>query len=126
MAASTPEAHRVDLPSSQLHLQVSGQTENDPPTMILIPGLSGGIASYEPLLAFSGVERGYRVVRFELEGQGLSPLSRKELSIAVFVRSVKEVLDHVGAREAVVVGHSMGGVSLTNPHEESIRMIWSV
>ena len=114
MAAVTPEADRVDLPSGQLHVQVTGQTErNDSPTMIFIPGLSGGIASYEPLLALSGVEKKYRVVRFELEGQGLSPLSRKELSIAVFVRSVKEVLEHVGSEEAVVVGHSMGGVRRT-------------
>jgi len=50
-------------------------------------------------------------VTFDLEGAGLSPSSNgAPVSIDGFSKSVREVLDFVGAKEAVVVGHSMGGL----------------
>ena len=62
------------------------------------------------MITASNVEKTHKVIKFDLEGHGLSPLSGQDLSIPVYANSVKEVLDNAGVKQAVVVAHSMGGV----------------
>jgi pimeloyl-ACP methyl ester carboxylesterase len=51
----------------------------------------------------------YRVVTLDLAGHGESAGSRSAWTMAAFGEDVKAVVEAVGAREVVLVGHSMGG-----------------
>ena len=53
---------------------------------------------------------GWRVLNPSLPGFGGSdPLSWSELSMSALSDGIGELLDHVGAQSAVILGHSMGG-----------------
>ncbi|ORY28180.1 putative hydrolase [Naematelia encephala] len=111
LTVASPDPKLVKLPSGWIHLDTTGAESGD--TIIFIHGLGGNSTNFAPLISASGVEKTYRVVTFDFEGHGLSPLSGDGLSIATIAESVKEVLDHVGAKTAVVVGHSAGGLVAT-------------
>jgi pimeloyl-ACP methyl ester carboxylesterase len=50
-----------------------------------------------------------RVVTIDLAGHGASGRDRKEWTIAAFGEDVRAVVDALGLRRVVLVGHSMGG-----------------
>jgi pimeloyl-ACP methyl ester carboxylesterase len=60
-------------------------------------------AQIEPL------SRDYQVVTLDLAGHGQSGSARREWSIAAFGSDVAAVVAHLAVRDAVLVGHSMGG-----------------
>lgn len=109
--STAPDVNLVKLPSGSLHVWVGGVTSSSAPTAIFVHGLGGWHTNYLPIIAASGIDKTHRVVAFDLEGMGQSPASGNAVTIDTCAESVKEVLDYVGAAKAVVVGHSMGGVS---------------
>lgn len=52
--------------------------------------------------------RKYRTILVDLPGHGMSSKSAMRYDFDLFAESVRAVLDAVGVRKAVVVGHSMG------------------
>lgn len=53
--------------------------------------------------------RDHRVVTLDLAGHGASGRDRKEWTIGAFGEDVRAVVDALGLRQVVLVGHSMGG-----------------
>lgn len=51
----------------------------------------------------------YRVVAIDLAGHGQSGLGRKDYKTSGFADDVEHVIDSLGLKKAVLVGHSMGG-----------------
>ncbi|MFJ4438108.1 alpha/beta fold hydrolase [Streptomyces sp. NPDC088923] len=96
-AARTPVLHVAESPAS-------GATA---PPLVLIHGLAGSLAWWDPVLpALSGL----RVLRFDLLGHGASPKPRAaDYGMAEEARLVAARLDGLGVRRATVVGHSTGG-----------------
>jgi pimeloyl-ACP methyl ester carboxylesterase len=86
------------------------------PTIIFIHGLGGWHKNYEPIVRKAQLAKTHRIVYFDLEGLGLSPLTGSPITIETYAQSVKEVLDHVGVQRAVVIGHSMGGGGGDHPN----------
>ena len=97
---------------SGLNVNVSGNL--DGPAVIFIHGLGGNSTNFIPVIRHAQLGETYKIITFDLEGFGLSPLSGKEVSTESYVDSVKAVLDQASVDKATVVGHSMGGVSLTS------------
>lgn len=104
----------MTLPSGQkLHIEDNGfKATNDP--LIFIHGLGGASTSFFPLLKASGLDESRRVIMVDWEGHGLSPLTgSEELTIEALARSYLDVMDMLNLEKAVVVGHSLGGVSFS-------------
>lgn len=105
---------RLTLPSGlNLHVEhtspppgVSAAQE----AILFIHGLGGSGANIGPVIEASGLASTRKIITFDLEGHGLSPLSGNEVSIANYAESARAVLDVHGVEKAVVIGHSMGGV----------------
>lgn len=81
-------------------------------------GLGSSTTFYETALSLSKLASQYRLVRYDFDGHGLSPLSSNTegaVSIESLAEDLKEVMDLVGVKQAKgVVGHSMSGlVALT-------------
>jgi pimeloyl-ACP methyl ester carboxylesterase len=89
------------------HYELSGPPEG--PTVVLVPGLSVPFSTWDrnaPALAAAG----FRVLRYEHYGRGLSDRPRLRYDLDLFVEQLAELLPALGLRRpALLVGLSMGG-----------------
>jgi pyruvate dehydrogenase E2 component (dihydrolipoamide acetyltransferase) len=103
-AASGPEVQTADVGGRKVSYAGTGQ---DGDVVLLVHGFGGDRNSWlflqEPLAAR------HRVYALDLPGHGTSGKDVGDGSIAILADAVVGVLDAVGAGQAHLVGHSMGG-----------------
>lgn len=106
-----PDANRKVLNSTSkaLHVELSGP--ESAPVILFFHGLGGSLNFFRPAIEVAGLDKTHRLVLFDLEGHGRSPLSSASLSIEGFAQDAKALLDDMGVKKVHVVGHSMGGVN---------------
>ncbi len=92
------------------------------PDVVLLHGLgdsSTGWQFIEPVL----VRAGYRVTVWDALGAGRSDKPSGDYSIQAHVQRLEGMLDALGVRQAVLVGHSLGGtvaLRMTEEHPEKV------
>lgn len=77
------------------------------PTVVLVHGWSCDRSYWQDQV--EPLSRHSQVVTLDLGGHGDSGSGRREWTIAAFGSDVASVVTHLGLREVVLVGHSMGG-----------------
>jgi pimeloyl-ACP methyl ester carboxylesterase len=87
-----------------IRFQVSGQGE---PTLVLVHGWAFDHHVWDGQVP--ALSARHRVVTLDLAGHGESGGSRAAWTMAAFGEDVKAVVEAVGAKQVVLVGHSMGG-----------------
>ena len=90
--------------SNPIHYDVTGRGE---PTLVLVHGWAFDRHLWDghaPRLAAR-----HRVVTLDLPGHGESGRQRGKWTMAAFGEDVKAVVEAVGAKDVLLVGHSMGG-----------------
>ena len=95
-----------------LHVEAFGP--DDAPTIVLVPGWTEPLQIWD-LLTRGLLGRGFRVVSFDLRGQGRSgPAVDDDYAIARFGEDVEAVLAAAcgGRDDVILAGHSMGGMSI--------------
>jgi 3-oxoadipate enol-lactonase len=76
--------------------------------LFLLHGIGGGKEAWASNLpAFA--QAGYRVLAWDMPGYGASS-TIEPYTIDLLARSLVRLIDHVGARRNLVLGHSMGGM----------------
>lgn len=104
-AAATVEGTRArSADGLPIRYQVTGKGE---PTIVLVHGWAFDRSLWDgqvPRLATR-----HRVVTLDLAGHGESGRQRAQWTMGAFGEDVKAVVEAVGAKEVVLVGHSMGG-----------------
>ena len=109
-----PDRFLVTLEDGKsLHVEVTGPTESDLTPIVFVHGLGGSSTNWTPLIDVSGLAKQRRVLTFDLEGHGLSPLYTTNISIEEYANSVAHVMNNAGIQKAIIVGHSMGGLIVT-------------
>ena len=83
--------------------------ERDRPALVFVHGLGANLTNFEHI-APPFHEAGWRVAGLDLPGFGLSGKPHRDYTIAGFAGHLSGFLDHLGARRAVLVGHSLGGL----------------
>jgi non-heme chloroperoxidase len=101
------EAFKVETEDGAL---LDGVVAGDGPLVVLSHGWTGNRSVWEPVAARL-VKRGRRVVLYDQRGHGASTMGPEEPTIARLGADLEAVLRAVNAREAVVAGHSMGGMA---------------
>jgi aminoacrylate hydrolase len=91
---------------AELAVHVDGQG----PDLMLVTGLGGTAAFWDPAVA--GLTRNFRLIRFDQRGIAASTRGTAATTIAQLGHDAEAVLDHVGSKRAVLLGHSTGGVIL--------------
>ena len=86
------------------HLFVE-DTETDRPAVVFIHGLGATTTFYDPLVA--GLGDAYRLVRFDLDGHGRSPV-QGPISVPAFADDVAALIATLPEKRAHVVAHSLG------------------
>lgn len=88
--------------TDRLHVEDSGTPG---PAVVLVHGLGGTTTFYDPVVP--ALSEHFRVLRFDLEGHGRSPLGG-HVSIATYTRDLAALIESHSDGHAHVVGHSMG------------------
>jgi pimeloyl-ACP methyl ester carboxylesterase len=83
----------------------------DGPWVVLPHCWMGSMAVWSRVAAVL-VERGYRVVRYDQRGHGESTVGSDGCTVERLGTDLLEVLEAVDARDAVLAGHSMGGITI--------------
>ncbi|KAI0007415.1 alpha/beta-hydrolase [Xylariaceae sp. FL0662B] len=76
-------------------------------TILFVHGLGGTTNAFQPLVPDL---RAYDLVRFDFSGHGRSSVPSTALSIESYVADCEAVISHLGLKDIVVVGHSIGGL----------------
>lgn len=102
--------------SKKLHYADSHALESNPPssplTIILVHGLGSSQNYYAPVLP--SLSPKYRCITFDTYGNARSKFDGKEHTVQTIAADVVGILDALEIREkVVVVGHSMGGMTVT-------------
>jgi pimeloyl-ACP methyl ester carboxylesterase len=104
-AASGLVAQMVRVPLGGVHVLRPGQGS---PTVMFLHGVSLDSSSWTPL-AWAAGERALPWLLVDIPGFGGSDPLRGPTSLDELCAALVDVLDHLGAGEVHVVGHSMGG-----------------
>jgi len=92
-----------------VHVVQDGRPEA--PTLLLIHGLAGSTAWWDPVVPI--LARDFRVVRVDLLGHGKSPSPRDGYDTATQASNIAAAVDALGVSRFSIVGHSTGGYVAT-------------
>jgi pimeloyl-ACP methyl ester carboxylesterase len=114
----------AELPEGMVHYELAGSTDAQP--VVLISGLSVPCSSWDPTFK-ALMEAGFRVLRYDLYGRGVSDRPDISYDQGLFDRQLGNLLGALGVGERVdLVGWSMGGaisVVFADRHPESVRRL---
>lgn len=107
-----PEGRPLVVPTQDgAHLAVTVAGPTDGPTVVLSHCWTGSQAIWATV-ARRLVLGGHRVVLYDQRGHGASTGGDAAPSIAALGEDLRAVLDATGATDVVLVGHSMGGMTI--------------
>jgi len=99
----------IKLPCGETHYELKGSGE----AVVLVHGYATPYFIYDKIFDFL-VEKGYKVLRYDLFGRGLSERVSGDYTPALFARQLKELTDALLPGERFFLfGTSMGGAIVT-------------
>jgi pimeloyl-ACP methyl ester carboxylesterase len=105
-ARSAHGGHCVELGDGVTHYRLEGPTDAQP--LILVHGATVPLWEFDFLVPELG-RAGFRTLRFDLYGHGLSDRPPIDYTLELFVRQTLELLEAVELpRPAALLGHSLG------------------
>ena len=96
----------IRLSDGFTHYELSGPRNGQP--VVLVHGFSVPYFVFDPTFSYL-VGAGFRVLRYDLFGRGLSDRPYIRYNLNVFVGQLKELLDVLGFKQVHLIGLSMGG-----------------
>jgi pimeloyl-ACP methyl ester carboxylesterase len=111
----------VELPDVTIAYDIAGDAEGEP--IVLICGCGAPAVGWFALVQLLA-EAGYRILTFDNRGMPPSSSPPAPYSIGEMVADTLGLCDHLGLKDAIFVGHSMGGwiaEVLAADHPERVR-----
>ncbi|WP_299402933.1 3-oxoadipate enol-lactonase [uncultured Roseobacter sp.] len=96
----------LDLGDVRLHYRVDGP--DDGPPVVFANSLGTDLRLWDPILPH--LPGGLRIIRFDKRGHGLSTCPPSPYTMGALVTDTERLLDHLGVRDCVFVGLSIGGM----------------
>jgi pimeloyl-ACP methyl ester carboxylesterase len=96
----------IALTDGITHYELGGPEDGNP--IVLVHGFSTPYFIFDNTFEFL-VKAGFRVLRYDLFGRGLSDRPRTDYNIHLFVRQLKDLLDALEIKQINLIGLSMGG-----------------
>ena len=111
----------LKLPDAEIYFEVHG---DGPPLLFCsVTGCDHQAWKFHQVREFS---RDHKVILFDYRGTGKSSKAVLKYSIKMFTEDAAALLDHLDAEQAIVCGHSMGGVVaqlLALDHPEKVKKL---
>ena len=95
----------LSLPDAEIYYETHG--EGSPFLFCSVTGLDHQAWKFHQVREFA---RDHRVILFDYRGTGKSSKTVQKYSIPMFAADAAALLDHLNVEQAIVCGHSMGGV----------------
>lgn len=96
----------VSTAAGSIHVKVSGS--EDGPVVVFSNSLGTDLRIWDQML--SHLPAGLRIIRYDKRGHGLSDMPGGEWGMGDHVADAAAVMDALGAKDAVIVGLSIGGM----------------
>ena len=96
----------ADLGDVRLHYRVDGP--DDGPPVVFANSLGTDMRLWDPILPL--LPESLRLIRFDKRGHGLSTCPPSPYSMGALVTDAEQLLDHLGVKDCVFVGLSIGGM----------------
>ncbi len=96
----------ADLGDVQLHYRTDGNPDGAP--IVFANSLGTDLRLWDNVLPH--LPDGLRIIRFDKRGHGLSSQPPGPYSMGALIRDTEALLDHLGVRDCVFVGLSIGGM----------------
>jgi pimeloyl-ACP methyl ester carboxylesterase len=96
--------------------------EGKGPVIVLLHGFLGSLDIWNEFT--EALVQDFRIVRIDLPGHGETGNFSENHSMGFMAERVKEVMDQLGIRESVIIGHSMGGfvaLAYASRHPGSVK-----
>lgn len=104
-AKASSSGRFLDVGDARIHYRVTGPRGGEP--VVLIMGLGWDMSGWDPTLPYL---EGYRLLRLDNRGAGLSDAPDRPYSIAQMARDTIRVMDAAGMSAAHVYGASLGSM----------------
>lgn len=104
------DEHEVESPDGAV-LAMADVGERDGPTVVLSHCWMGSRTMWAGV-ARRLVERGHRVIAYDQRGHGASSIGDEGCTIEALAADLAVILERADARDAVLAGHSMGGMTI--------------
>lgn len=91
-----------------LHVHYTDEGDPEGAPVVFANSLGTDLRLWDSLLA--EMPRGLRLIRYDKRGHGLSDCPKAPYSMGALVGDAEKLLDHLGVRECVFVGLSIGGL----------------
>lgn len=108
-AAHPPAGRFVDVEGASIHYVVTAPQGSLAGTVALVHGASGNESDLRLPLGDLLTARGFRVISLDRPGHGWSQRSEDSSSPALQARQIRQALEKIGVRQAIVAGHSLAG-----------------
>ncbi|MBQ7595221.1 MAG: alpha/beta hydrolase [Clostridia bacterium] len=113
----------IKLPCGETHYEIKGSGE----PIVLVHGFATPYFIYDKIFVFF-VEKGYKVLRYDLLGRGLSERVKGRYTPELFARQLKELSDELIKEDKfILMGTSMGGAvtaAFTAMNPERVKKIF--
>ena len=96
-----------DTGEVRLHYRVDGPDDGAP--VVFSNSLGTDMRLGDPILPL--LPKGLRIIRYDKRGHGLSSCPSGNYSMGSLVTDVERLMDHLGVRDSVFVGLSIGGMT---------------
>jgi 3-oxoadipate enol-lactonase len=96
----------ADLGDLRLHYRIDGDPAGAP--LVFANSLGTDLRLWDKVVAL--LPPGLKVIRYDMRGHGLSDAPAAPYAMGTLVRDLERLLDHLGVRDAVLVGLSIGGM----------------
>ena len=98
--------HMADLGDVRLHYRIDGPDDGAP--VVFANSLGTDMRLWDPILPL--LPPGLRILRYDKRGHGLSTCPDAPYAMGSLVGDVERLMDHLGFRDALFVGLSIGGL----------------
>ncbi|WP_292290695.1 3-oxoadipate enol-lactonase [Marivita sp.] len=97
----------AELDGIRLHYRIDGDPDGAP--VIFANSLGTDLRLWDKLIARMP-RTGLSYIRYDARGHGLSDCPERPYPMGILVRDAEQLMDHLGVRDAVFVGLSIGGM----------------
>ncbi|KIN61922.1 3-oxoadipate enol-lactonase [Sulfitobacter noctilucicola] len=97
----------LDTGDVRLHYRVDGP--DDGPPVVFSNSLGTDLRLWDPILPM--LPKGLRLIRYDKRGHGLSSCPPAPYSMGALITDAERLMDHLGVRDCVFVGLSIGGMT---------------
>jgi 3-oxoadipate enol-lactonase len=96
----------ADLDGFRVHYRVDGDPEGPP--VVFANSLGTDLRLWDKVIPL--LPQGLRYIRYDKRGHGLTDATPQPYAMGTLIRDAEALLDHLGVRDALFVGLSIGGM----------------